>query len=618
MEDLLAARGALEKFVGEYPGKKWGGVKNAAQWISAATPVQVFSLCLQIVASSDVSCVELEVALKAAEDARFSGQAECAREAFAAEKDDAKLNLIPSLEARQPEHALVLSTLLGDNLPDQELVVALAALADQLEADQCDDTAAAIRGVATKMEVALADLSTVDCYFAGKRVSAILNEITIAQSSMKALMVSTSADPQTIMRRFVNEKQETNNSNASLSHAELELQTWVTETLRQNPHQTQQVATIRRLCLSALHNSHMQSVLRSLQKLRKTLLEAITAGVVACAVLQKYSMQQPAMERIVILLQAMQLNPGRLSHIGATIYVTKGIMAQMTEMGNPDAVSKLADLVALLQEAQGLTQPSEASQPTMEQAFRNADLNRDGMLSKEEFELAFGTAQKGNFSSPKPVLSSVIPQSNADLNINRNKFTVPYNKVDVTEQMFCAADRNSNGFLSKSVSKSEFDSAFDSRRQDVKAVPVTLSKDGITRLFEMGDTNGDGVLSRQEFQQLVLDTQANHVSRSSSTSPRGRSPEEAGVSMLMSEVPDEVAARQHIRVAIQMGQDVVQQLMEQKLYQEVQELRNMIEMLEMPLRGASGLSQQDLERIIEEAQTLVAKLLTYNQPRYPN
>ena len=52
--------------------------------------------------------------------------------------------------------------------------------------------------------------------------------------------------------------------------------------------------------------------------------------------------------------------------------------------------------------------------------------------------------------------------------------------------------------------------------------------------------------------------------------------------------------------------------MDQKLYHEVLELRNMIDMLEMPLRGSAGLSQADLERVIEEAQALVAKLLTYH------
>ena len=58
---------------------------------------------------------------------------------------------------------------------------------------------------------------------------------------------------------------------------------------------------------------------------------------------------------------------------------------------------------------------------------------------------------------------------------------------------------------------------------------------------------------------------------------------------------------------------VVQQLMQQRMYGEVQELRDMIEMLELPLRGEGTLTQTKLESVIEEAQGLIAKLLTYGQ-----
>ena len=67
---------------------------------------------------------------------------------------------------------------------------------------------------------------------------------------------------------------------------------------------------------------------------------------------------------------------------------------------------------------------------------------------------------------------------------------------------------------------------------------------------------------------------------------------------------------QHIRIAIQMGEEVVQQMRQQGLHGEVGELRGMIDMLQKPLR-IGNLSQDRLEDCIEEAQVLIAKLLTY-------
>ena len=75
--------------------------------------------------------------------------------------------------------------------------------------------------------------------------------------------------------------------------------------------------------------------------------------------------------------------------------------------------------------------------------------------------------------------------------------------------------------------------------------------------------------------------------------------------------PDEnKAAIQHIQIAIQMGEEVVQQMRQQGLDGEVDELRSMIDLLNKPLR-AGPLSQDGLEDVIEEAQALIAKLLTF-------
>jgi len=137
--------------------------------------------------------------------------------------------------------------------------------------------------------------------------------------------------------------------------------------------------------------------------------------------------------------------------------------------------------------------------------------------------------------------------------------------------------------------------------------PRSSTSDGITQLFNLGDTNGDGVITRAEFTNLV--------NRSRSVSPATVAPVpepfQANAKTTLSQ--DEAAAMQHIRIAIQMGQEVVQQLMQQRMYGEVQELRDMIEMLELPLRGEGTLTQTKLESVIEEAQGLIAKLLTYGQ-----
>ena len=92
--------------------------------------------------------------------------------------------------------------------------------------------------------------------------------------------------------------------------------------------------------------------------------------------------------------------------------------------------------------------------------------------------------------------------------------------------------------------------------------------------------------------------------RPSQSPPRSRSPPAPHAN-------DDAAAIDHIRVAIKMGEEVCDQMIHQGLYAEVGELRGMIEMLKSPLQSAGNLSQAQLEGIIEEAQLLIAKLLSF-------
>ena len=50
---------------------------------------------------------------------------------------------------------------------------------------------------------------------------------------------------------------------------------------------------------------------------------------------------------------------------------------------------------------------------------------------------------------------------------------------------------------------------------------------------------------------------------------------------------------------------------QQGLESEVKELSGMINILKAPIRSHHNLSQSQLEGVIEEAQALIAKLLTY-------
>merc|ERR1719454_1998979 len=85
-------------------------------------------------------------------------------------------------------------------------------------------------------------------------------------------------------------------------------------------------------------------------------------------------------------------------------------------------------------------------------------------------------------------------------------------------------------------------------------------------LFAQADTNHDGVLNQEEFTRFIATSAGREaLSRSRSGSP----PASINVAG-----PDEnKAAIQHIQIAIQMGEEVVQQMRQQGLDGEVDELR---------------------------------------------
>jgi len=193
--------------------------------------------------------------------------------------------------------------------------------------------------------------------------------------------------------------------------------------------------------------------------------------------------------------------------------------------------------------------------------------------------------------------------------------------------------------------------------------PSPASKAAISSLFRGADTDGDGLLTQDEFQRLILQTYfansppANPQSSTErlamptpptaevKTPPPVKDPLDAAFEAkyakehslkqsssqasgdlawqrrpsLQGSYTDAAASRQHIRKAIQMGCEVVDQLHHTggpAAREEIRQLGEMIARLEGPLHHPAA-TQEQLNQAINDAEQLISRLLASSEQRPP-